>query len=131
MNSPAPSAAPDVMNAGAVMYFAPQLKAGPPPGKPDKLKGRVEVKSADHGWNPGNPWETNEWRVRLKADAAAVEVAERTAVNRPPPRPPTPAATPAPSSTPKPVVAPPPPRPRPGGLQGSSLQPAGSLFQRR
>ncbi len=132
MNSPAPSAAPDVMNAGAVMYFAPQLKAGPPPGKPEKLKGRIEVKNADRGWNPANPWETNEWRKRLKADADAIDAAERAAANRPPPRPPTPAATPVPGTTPapQPVIAPP-PRPRPGGLQGSQLQPSGGLFPRR
>jgi len=137
-NAPASTAAPDVMNAGAVMYFAPQLKPLPPVGKPDRIKARLEVKSAERGWNPANPWETDEWKGRLKAEAAATDAAEKAAekaaANRPPPRTPpvaTATPTPTPTPTPKPVVAPPPPQPRSGGLQGSSLQPSSSLFPRR
>lgn len=137
LNAPATSAAPDVFDAGALTLFAPRILSSAPPGRPGRLKGRVEVKHAERGWDAGNPWETDEWRAKMRAEAAQAEAAEKAAEQRakqPPPAPVRPAATPTP--TPKPANNPPrpPQQPRPGGpsgLGGSRLEPSSPLFPKR
>lgn len=132
LNAPATSASPDVMNAGAVILFAPKLKPLPPVGKPHKLKQRLEIKTVERGWNPSNPWETDEWRTRLRSEAAAADAAERAAASRPATQaaPPRPAATPTP--TPRPVVNNrPPPPPKQGGIAPARIEPSSPLFPKR
>jgi hypothetical protein len=135
VNTPATSAAPDVMNAGAVMYFAPQLKPLPPVGRPEKMKGRVEVKDIERGWDPANPWQVDEWRKRIRAEAAAIDAAERAAAQPPPPNvQPRVTSAPRPTPAPRPNVAPPPPpssQQRPGVLSPSRLEPSSPLFPKR
>ena len=134
MDSAATTAAPDIMNAGALMLFAPRLKNSPPIGKPEHLKGRLEAKNADRGWDPTSPWQTDEWRGRLKAEAATADAAEKAAANRPPPPPPK-AATPTPTPTPAPIQRPPAPpqrnNPRGGPLDSRPIEPSSPLFPRK
>jgi chemotaxis protein histidine kinase CheA len=137
LNAAATSAAPDSMDAGALMLFAPQLKPIPPIGKPKKLTGRVEVRHSERGWDPSNPWQTDQWRAKIRADAAAVDAAERAAAARPAPAPvvapPRPSSAPTPTPVPRPVVNTPrqPGPPKPGTLSPSSLEPSSPLFPKR
>lgn len=136
MNQPATTSSPDVMNAGALMLFAPLLEHRLPTAKPFALGKKLVVKEVERGWSDGKPWEENQWRDNLKREARTHEVVQKTAAARaaapPPTATPTPqraaATTPAPApverSRPSPQST---PTPKPGALAPAKIQPSNGI----
>ena len=149
MNQAASTAAPDVVNAGALMLFAPLLEHKLPATKPKAPREKIAVKEVERGWTGGSPWEETQWRDNLKREARNHEAVEKRVAA------PKPAATPAPVkavvATPKPAPTPAPkpvanpagnggktgnggraaqqatPTPRPGALAPAKIEPSSGL----
>ncbi len=147
MNQAATSSAPDVMNAGALMLFAPLLEHRMPAAKPKQPREKLVVNAVERGWTGGNPWQESQWRDHLKREARSQEAVEKTAAARAAAA--KAAAPKAPVVVPKAVVAPPKPKPvikpvakpvvggraplkptptpRPGALVPAKIEPSGGL----
>ncbi len=137
MNQPATTSSPDVMNAGALMLFAPLLEHRLPTAKPAAPGKKLLVKEVERGWSDSKPWEENQWRDNLKREARTHEVAQKAVAARAvtpkpvaPPTPPKAAADTTPATVekkrPSPQAT---PTPKPGALAPAKIQPSSGIRQ--
>jgi chemotaxis protein histidine kinase CheA len=123
----------DVIEAGAMMLFAPKIEKGTPSAKPAAVHEKVNAQDVDKGMADTTPETETEWRAMVGREAAYAAEVEKAAKNPPRHNPARaavrqpPKATPTP--TPRPVVRPTTrPNQKPNSLNPATLQPSQPLF---
>jgi hypothetical protein len=132
-NKPVAKETGDIVEAGALLLFAPRLEKGVAKSKPKEIRDRVSPGEWDRGYADSPPDLEAEWRGMIAREAAMAAAAEKAAREprqvRANVRPVAAAPIPTPTPAPRPAARPAGPPARPHPLNPARLQPAGPLFR--